>query len=559
MSTNHTTPLYNASSDYFTSTDAFYNDSSENTSSAIYTPGGDINNNSTSKYHFYGPSVVVPLALSMVFIIIFAVGGNIMVVLTIVRHRGMKTRTNMFICNLAIADILVAVLDMPVSLITILEGNWVFGDALCKLNGFTMALFLICSIHTLMYISVHKYISITRPFSRAMTPRRIKMMIFASWMWAAFCATGPLIGWNENIYKKGASQCGPKNPQGIVAVSHSLLITTSNYIIPLAVMSFCYWRIFKEIHSHMKRIRETSNIDLENSVEQQKKVATTLFLVLACFLLCWTPFVLYSNAVVMVKDKSKVPLILNPLAYWCGYFNSACNPIIYAFRSPSFRKGYKEIMCGAPSAKLSAERRYWWATNKTARRCSSISQQAQKFTRPRASVPAAQLSQELYRTVAKHLKIGNTVNSMSFRSRSGRGGSLKSGSNTNIQKAHQEVKPEVKRQKTLLSQTSWRSMPLIPNLVRSFSKHSTSSGTNSPRSQHSPSPTSEKTCGLCGFWKPSHAPHEDDYRVGSHHGEIEELKLQKQNRRRSSGKDAAEEDALREAVIVEESETEDTV
>ncbi|KAG8190758.1 hypothetical protein JTE90_024885 [Oedothorax gibbosus] len=505
MSTNHTTPLYNASSDYFTSTDAFYNDSSENTSSAIYTPGGDINNNSTSKYHFYGPSVVVPLALSMVFIIIFAVGGNIMVVLTIVRHRGMKTRTNMFICNLAIADILVAVLDMPVSLITILEGNWVFGDALCKLNGFTMALFLICSIHTLMYISVHKYISITRPFSRAMTPRRIKMMIFASWMWAAFCATGPLIGWNENIYKKGASQCGPKNPQGIVAVSHSLLITTSNYIIPLAVMSFCYWRIFKEIHSHMKRIRETSNIDLENSVEQQKKVATTLFLVLACFLLCWTPFVLYSNAVVMVKDKSKVPLILNPLAYWCGYFNSACNPIIYAFRSPSFRKGYKEIMCGAPSAKLSA------------------------------------------------------VNSMSFRSRSGRGGSLKSGSNTNIQKAHQEVKPEVKRQKTLLSQTSWRSMPLIPNLVRSFSKHSTSSGTNSPRSQHSPSPTSEKTCGLCGFWKPSHAPHEDDYRVGSHHGEIEELKLQKQNRRRSSGKDAAEEDALREAVIVEESETEDTV
>ncbi|GFS32409.1 melanopsin [Trichonephila inaurata madagascariensis] len=115
---------------------------------------------------FYGYPVVVPLALLMVVIIIFAVGGNVMVVLTILRHRGMKTRTNMFIVNLAVADILVAVLDMPVSLITIIEGRWVFGEALCKLNGFTMALFLICSIHTLMYISVHKYISITRPFSR---------------------------------------------------------------------------------------------------------------------------------------------------------------------------------------------------------------------------------------------------------------------------------------------------------------------------------------------------------------------------------------------------------
>ncbi|GIY07481.1 melanopsin [Caerostris darwini] len=118
------------------------------------------------KYLFYGYSLVVPLAMIMVLIIIFAVGGNVMVVLTILRHRGMKTRTNMFIVNLAVADILVAVLDMPVSLITIIEGRWVFGDALCKLNGFTMALFLICSIHTLMYISVHKCISITRPFSR---------------------------------------------------------------------------------------------------------------------------------------------------------------------------------------------------------------------------------------------------------------------------------------------------------------------------------------------------------------------------------------------------------
>ncbi|KAF8764867.1 trace amine-associated receptor 1-like [Argiope bruennichi] len=407
------------------------------------------------KYLFYGYPVVVPMAIIMIFIIIFAVGGNVMVVLTIIRHRGMKTRTNMFIVNLAVADILVAVLDMPVSLITIIEGRWVFGDALCKLNGFTMALFLICSIHTLMYISVHKYISITRPFSRAMTQRRIKLMILASWLWALFCATGPLVGWNTNVYKKGSSQCGPAYPKGLAAMSHSALITTSNYIIPLSVMTFCYSKIFREIHVHMKRIRETSNIDLENSVAQQKKVATTLFLVLACFLLCWTPYLLYSNAAVFVKDKSKLPPILNPLAYWCGYFNSACNPIIYAFRSPSFRKGYKEIMCGAQSAKLSA------------------------------------------------------VNSMSFRSRSARG-SLKSGSNVNINKTHEiePAKAEIRRQRTLLSQTSWRSMPLIPNLVRSFSTKSSSNSHPEPEQSPAPeeSPVPESDCGICGFWRPRRSP-----------------------------------------------------
>ncbi|GIY07485.1 g_PROTEIN_RECEP_F1_2 domain-containing protein [Caerostris darwini] len=216
-----------------------------------------------------------------------------------------------------------------------------------------------------------------------MTPRRIKLMILASWLWAMFCAVGPLIGWNTNVYKKGASQCGPALPKGIAAVSHSILISTCNYLIPLAVMTFCYTKIFLEIHKHMKRIRQTSNIDLENSVAQQKKVATTLFLVLACFLLCWTPYLLYSNAAVMVKDKSKLPPILNPLAYWCGYFNSACNPIIYAFRSPSFRKGYKEIMCGTPSAKLSAELRYWYETHNSRRKTLSTR------TEPNAARPRA--------------------------------------------------------------------------------------------------------------------------------------------------------------------------
>lgn len=119
-----------------------------------------------STYHFYGNAIVVPMAFILVCIIVLAIGGNIMVILTILRHRGMRTRTNMFIVNLAVADILVAALDMPVSLITIAEGDWIFSKTLCKLNGFTMALFLICSIHTLMYISIHKYISITRPFSR---------------------------------------------------------------------------------------------------------------------------------------------------------------------------------------------------------------------------------------------------------------------------------------------------------------------------------------------------------------------------------------------------------
>lgn len=35
------------------------------------------------------------------------------------------------------------------------------------------------------------------------------------------------------------------------------------------------------------------------------------------------------------------------------YLSSMCNPIIYAFRSPAFREGYKEILCQTPNYVIS--------------------------------------------------------------------------------------------------------------------------------------------------------------------------------------------------------------
>ncbi|XP_067137200.1 beta-1 adrenergic receptor-like [Centruroides vittatus] len=376
---------------------------------------------SNSTFMHHGLPVIVPLSIVMVIIIILAIGGNIMVILTICRHRGMRTRTNIFIVNLAAADILIAVFNMPLSLVTLISGDWVFGKGMCLFNGFTMALFLICSIHTLMYISIHKYISITKPFSRAMNPRRIKIMIAATWIWSCICATAPLLGLNRIIYKKGSSQCGPSYPDDVGDYAHSFIITTTNYIIPLGVMTFCYFHIFREIHEHMKRIRETSNINLESSVSQQKRISITLFFVLACFLICWTPFVLYSTSVAIMKNKTMMPLVVNPIVYWCGYLNSACNPIIYAFRSPSFRQGYKEIMCGTYQGPI--------------------------------------------------LSAGSSVRTMSFRSRSLRTSNKSHRTFSDrftLRKWRSKKKKDIIPAKTLpnrkrfLSQTSWISLPCLP-------------------------------------------------------------------------------------------------
>ncbi|XP_035228016.1 uncharacterized protein LOC118200191 [Stegodyphus dumicola] len=90
------------------------------------------------------------------------------------------------------------------------------------------------------------------------------------------------------------------------------------------------------------------------------------------------------------------------------------------------------------------------------------------------------------------------VNSLSFRSRSARG-SLKSASNVCITK-QEETKSSnaaMRRQRTMLSQTSWRSLPLMPTLFRSFSSKHQKSVEDSMDS-----PPADSDCGFCRLFKP---------------------------------------------------------
>jgi len=76
----------------------------------------------------------IALTLSLTVIMCGAVVGNSLVIVVVLRNRGMRTRTNLFLCNLAIADFLCAVLDMPFSLITVASGRWIFDDTVCKVR-----------------------------------------------------------------------------------------------------------------------------------------------------------------------------------------------------------------------------------------------------------------------------------------------------------------------------------------------------------------------------------------------------------------------------------------
>lgn len=62
-------------------------------------------------------------ALLILIIILLTIGGNILVILAVSLEKKLQNATNFFLRSLAVADMLVGILVMPISLINILYGE----------------------------------------------------------------------------------------------------------------------------------------------------------------------------------------------------------------------------------------------------------------------------------------------------------------------------------------------------------------------------------------------------------------------------------------------------
>ena len=256
---------------------------------------------------------VISLSICIGIVMIFAIFGNCLVILVIMKHKGMRTRTNLFLCSLAVADLLTGIILMPSTLTTVAYRDWVLGEAVCQFTGFMMPLLFISAIHTLMYMAVHKYLTIIHPFEDYMTKKKTFLMIGAAWLWALFIGLCTVFGFNSVSYKPNTTQCGPDYPDGGHPKRYIFagIVIISCYLIPLIVIVFCYVKMFKEIKRYTHRIVETTTWEEEEAFSQQRRITITLFVVLIFFVIGWTPYISYTIYATIISDKSKIPSLYN--------------------------------------------------------------------------------------------------------------------------------------------------------------------------------------------------------------------------------------------------------
>lgn len=128
-----------------------------NTSSMNYNTTLD-NQGSTAKTddHAWDTFVLFIKATIMGSIIIASIFGNLLVIVSVMRHRKLRVITNYFVISLALADMLVAMFAMSFNASVEIAGHWSFGYTLCDVWNSLDVHFSTVSILHLCFISIDR-------------------------------------------------------------------------------------------------------------------------------------------------------------------------------------------------------------------------------------------------------------------------------------------------------------------------------------------------------------------------------------------------------------------
>lgn len=136
-----------------------------NASSAINSSNGNISTSSSSHKARFELTEMVLIAFISGLLSVITVGGNVMVMVSFKIDKQLQTISNYFLFSLAVADVTVGLVSMPLFTVYTIMGYWPLGATLCDSWLALDYLASNASVLNLLIISFDRYFSVTRPLT----------------------------------------------------------------------------------------------------------------------------------------------------------------------------------------------------------------------------------------------------------------------------------------------------------------------------------------------------------------------------------------------------------
>ena len=310
---------------------------------AMYNLTQDTNITTT---HFQWISEEARIFFDIIYIIIICTGvtGNVLVILAVTQVPSMKTITNVFIGNLACADLIVTTICCPLVLNHMLTyPDWTLGESMCYFSNFCIHLSLSGSSFALLAISLDRYLAIAHAQKQWMTFKKVNVFLVITWLLSIMLSVpSVLIKPDTSSLTRPADVC-LHIWRGSEQTKRFEMIKALLFVLVFSFIAFFYYNIARVLWKRKIPGNQTSE-NQEVAQKARKKVVKLLLIVLFCFLGCWAPFMIYRLLKMILSEQKFQP----PEAVYTGttvfaMANSAMNPILYALFNRNFRFAFRNI------------------------------------------------------------------------------------------------------------------------------------------------------------------------------------------------------------------------
>ena len=195
--------------------------------------------------------------------------GNALTILVVPRTPTLKKGYNYFLVNLAIADLLINVLNDPFAAISISYRQWPLHENMCKFLGLITILSCTVSVGSLVAIAINRYIVIVRwntSLSFVFTAKRSVIWCAVIWMLAILTIIPPLLGFGSFGFNKAMVACVLKHDRE--GRRYMLIFLVFYFIIASIIICFCYVRIYLYVYKCRQRLEgHTQNTETHWNTE----------------------------------------------------------------------------------------------------------------------------------------------------------------------------------------------------------------------------------------------------------------------------------------------------
>ncbi|XP_038869876.1 trace amine-associated receptor 13c-like [Salvelinus namaycush] len=267
---------------------------------------------------------------------------NVLVIISISHFKQLHTPTNLLILSLAVSDLLVGLIVIPVVTVALMESCWGFGEYFCVFQIYVTLLCTSLSLGNLVLISIDRYVAVCDPllYHSKITTTRMMCCISITWCCCIIYRAAIIKNFvNVHVPSRCFNECFIV--EGSIWVNIIDLVVTM--VVPCSIIITLYMKIFVVARSQARNVfsKEAASVSGVKTVranKSERKATKTLAIVVVNYFCCWIPFLFVFFFSFLIVNLLLVIIGFLPLV------NSLINPIIYAFFYPWFKVTAKHIL-----------------------------------------------------------------------------------------------------------------------------------------------------------------------------------------------------------------------